>query len=249
MIVLLLVFAGLLVGCDAGLDDLAVFEKDPNEIPLSQIITLSKEGTKRPLANGVDSVMWMARIHENAAMRTITFATTTGTFDSTASAKMITVRARLLSEKDTMLEARAILRSGTKKGTALVSASIGGFTARDTISFGQAFATAIRGETEKQTLVVGDRTVLTAILSRNTGSVTQGTEVAFSAEPSLGRFIGGATEKTARTDASGKATITFVTDTPIVQPDTTIRISMKTLKASSSDSLSHSITLHTKAAN
>ena len=256
IIALFLVSMSLFAGCDPmdplGLsDERKDFKGDPDEIPLDSIITLSRaEDATTPIrADGTSTVTWTARIHQDADMNTITFTTTAGTFDSTASAQTINVKARPVDKPFPALEARAILRSGTKKGPVLISAAIGGYTARDTISFSRAFATAIRGETEKETFIVGDRTVLTAILSRNAGSVTQGTEVRFSAEPSsMGRFIGGATEKTARTDANGKATITFVTDIPNAKPDT-IMITMKTRNANSPDSLSHMITLYTKAAN
>jgi ABC-type amino acid transport substrate-binding protein len=122
----LLALSGALAACE----DLFDPERDPDEVPLSEAIELSRTGGDLPLiANGRTQDTLVARIPRGASARVVTFTTSAGTFALKPGGTEIKVRAERSGDpRDDRLVARAVLVADTIARTAVVSASVGEFT-------------------------------------------------------------------------------------------------------------------------
>lgn len=109
-------------------------ERDPDEVPMSEILTLTRAGTGALRMNPPEAETFLAMIPLNASTRVVTFRTTAGVFPMSGT-KEIKVRAERDSLITQRLVARTVLRADTIPGTAYVSATIGDFTAYDSIRF------------------------------------------------------------------------------------------------------------------
>lgn len=205
--------------------------EDPVGVSSDQIIQLSRD--QAPLrADGVSKTTLTAKIPTEASSRDVKFTTSSGSFlGAGTNPKELTVKAN----PDGSAEAE--LRMGTTVEPLVLSAEVGGFrTIREEQPL-RAHAEQIIGESTAVaigTAADSPGVPLTAFLQRSQGFVSVGTEVQFTAfqrgadgqEKSVGRF---SNLDKARTDANGKATITFHADTGDVTAGTPIRIVMSTL--------------------
>lgn len=128
----ILILALAAAACDGIPSDL---ERTPDDVPLSEIIDLSRAGGDRPLrADGMSVDTLVARIPRGASSREITLTTSRGSFLLNPGNKSIKVRAeRSASTTDDRLVARAVLVADTTAAPVVVSASVKEFTAYLTI--------------------------------------------------------------------------------------------------------------------
>jgi hypothetical protein len=118
---------GLLLG---GCDPISEPEGDPDDVPMSEIITLSRLEVGPLLTGGSDTDTFVARLPAGATSRVVTFKTTLGSFVLAGSKEM---KVRAEAAGDSALIARAELRADTLTGTAIVSASVGDFTVYESV--------------------------------------------------------------------------------------------------------------------
>jgi hypothetical protein len=112
-------------GCDW------VTAADRDDVPLEEIISLTRTGTGALPANGTARDTFFARIPNKANSRQVTFSTTAGIFELT-NAKEVKIRAeRDATDANGPLVGKVVLRADTLSATAIVSALIGEF--RDTL--------------------------------------------------------------------------------------------------------------------
>ncbi len=126
-------FLLVLAACAAaacGLPDLVDPDVDPEDVPESEILDLTRTGGDLPLrADGKTQDTLVARIPEGASSRVVTFTTSAGSFLLTPASKTISVRAEKSADlHDSRLVARAVLVADTLPGTAVASAKVGDFT-------------------------------------------------------------------------------------------------------------------------
>jgi hypothetical protein len=110
------------------------FEPSTDDVPLEDIVRLTRAGSGVLSADTTSLDTLKAHIPRGADTRVITFTTTAGWFEHTARAKELKVRAVLEAPTDAFLTARTVFRSdtlvtGAVVDTATVRASIGDFTA------------------------------------------------------------------------------------------------------------------------
>jgi|GEM_PF-5085595 len=105
-------------------------ERDPDDVPASEVLALSRTGGDLPLrADGVTRDTLVADIPVNSTLREITFTTTHGKF-LLSNKQELKVRAEKGSGAyNRRLVARAVLIADTVPAQAVVSASIGDFDA------------------------------------------------------------------------------------------------------------------------
>ena len=175
-------------------------------VPPSDVIVLNVGSTEAP-ADGASVTDVVARIASDvpSAQRLITFTTTLGTLGG-ASATSLQARA------DTSNEAHVGLVSPRDTGTAVVTATLNGLAARGSVVFSRALpdsmSLSILGSF-KISASFSSKIVLLADLYRDTGTVTRGTEVEFSAtDDSTGRSFGHFSGVTP-SDAQGKVSADF----------------------------------------
>ncbi len=118
--------AALLTGCDRLSTSL---EADPDLVPRSEILQLLRAGGTVPLlANGTATDTLIALLPRDANPRTVTFATTAGSFPLAGGGRGLAVRAEYEpAYRSDRLVARAVLQSDSIPGTAIVSAEVGEF--------------------------------------------------------------------------------------------------------------------------
>jgi hypothetical protein len=175
-------------------------------VPPSDVIVLNVGSAEAP-ADGASVTDVVARIASNVpnAQRLITFATSLGTFGGGNASS-------LQALADSSNEARVGLVSPREPGTAIVTATLNGLTARGSVLFTPALphsmSLSIQGNF-KISASFSSKVALSADLYRGTGTVTRGTEVSFSAtDDSTGRsfgFFSGVTPS----DAQGKVSADF----------------------------------------
>lgn len=131
--IVLLVLVALLGGCDAQTFEP---ERDPDDVPASEILVISRVGGTIALpADGKSTDIIIVKIPKDAASRVITFKTTAGVFEPTL-AQEIKVRAEKENDtQDDWLVARAVLRADTTATTATVSAAVSEFTVYIQVAF------------------------------------------------------------------------------------------------------------------
>jgi hypothetical protein len=105
-------------------------ERDSDDVPPSEILSLTRTGGDLPLrADGVTRDTLEARIPEGSTARTVIFTTSRGSFLLSPVKQELKVRAEPSgNDNDGRLIARAVLVADTIPGQAVVSASIGDFT-------------------------------------------------------------------------------------------------------------------------
>lgn len=105
-------------------------ERDPDDVPTSEVLALSRTGGDLPLrADGTTRDTLLAHIPAGSTQRVVTFTTTRGKF-LLSNKQDLKVRAEKSGDPyDPRLVARAVLVADTIPGEAVVSASIGDFTA------------------------------------------------------------------------------------------------------------------------
>lgn len=205
--------------------------ENPMGVPMDDILRFESKTGRSMSADGVSTCEIEVKIPDKAAEknRTVTFKTNLGAFLGTNNKQEIPVRA------DSKGWVKVILKAGTIVGTATVSASVADFVVTQDIEFLRAHASHILGETllAIATLNGTKKPLLTAILSRDKGSVSQGTEVRFRATQTdssgltkdVGRFFDLAK---AKTNNNGIATAQFAADTGDVTTDKPVTIKMTT---------------------
>lgn len=121
----------LVAAVGAACDDISSgFERDPDDVPLSEIIQLTRTGGDLPLrADGQSADTLLAKIPRDASSRVITFTTSRGSFALAPGSKTIKVRAERSSDPyDRRLTARAVVVSDTTAGDVVASAAVGEYT-------------------------------------------------------------------------------------------------------------------------
>lgn len=118
-----LLVAGL-AGCTEWLSTL---ERDPDSVPLSEIIELVRGGNAPLVADGISSDTVMALLPIDAKTRVVKFTTSAGSFANTGGLKALDVRAVRLEGND-RLAAIAVLVSDTASVVAAVRGTVGEFS-------------------------------------------------------------------------------------------------------------------------
>lgn len=165
---------------------------------------------------------------ERDNLKTVAFTATQGTFVETNEKNIsrdIDIDALSSVAYQVPMEAGAVFFT-------VATGSDNEYTKRDDLVFAPAHADEVF--IEPQTLVMSETggNTITAFLTRNIGKVSLGTDVDFDAFQTIdgeikkvGRFNG---ESIAKTDASGKTSVTFLADTGDIDTDLPVTISVST---------------------
>lgn len=199
--------------------------EDPTGVTLDDIIRLQITGPSSIRADGASTTTVTATLPEEATNRTVKFTTTRGSFFGTDGKQEVTVNA------DDQRIATATIVAGREAGVANVTATVGGFTAAIALPHDRAHPETLTAETTSAFATTNGVTkpVISALLVRQTGTVSLGTRVTFEAfrnGVSVGRFF-----NITGSDANGRATATFAADTDDLKNVTgnvTIRITAPT---------------------
>ncbi|HEX6038683.1 hypothetical protein [Longimicrobium sp.] len=112
--------------CDGGV--ISEPERDPLDVPLSEILELTRTGAAPVRADGASQDTVVARIPDHAFTRRVVFRTTAGKFHASQTREELVTAVRVEGDGDDRLVAKAVLVADTVAGAAAVSATVGDFT-------------------------------------------------------------------------------------------------------------------------
>ena len=216
-----------LVGCDSL--------PETSDVDAGEILSVTVGESL--LADGTSTLGIEARIPPDADddKRTVTFRTDLGTFVGTDNETEVDVPA------DRSGSATAQLKAGTTPGTATVTATVADYVVTSRVQLQRALADTLQCQTSTGVAKLDGTSnpLITALLRREVGSVSVGTQVLFDAiqadangvERSVGRWTGleGST-----TNASGNATASLAVDTGDVLADSPLTVVVTTQGAAGS---------------